>query len=72
MQRLLTAKDLGQLLGLAVQTIYNRRSIGADLPPALTYGRLLRFDAADVRAWLNAKRATASLPQHHERDEGAL
>lgn len=54
MQRLLTPAELGKLLGLSVQTIYNRRCEGLPLPPAVKLGRLLRFPESGVRAWLDA------------------
>lgn len=57
---LLTAAQLGKILGLAQQTIYNRLQNGADLPPAIRVGRLPRFFLDDVHTWLNAKRASAA------------
>ncbi|CAM2162029.1 prophage regulatory protein [Burkholderia latens] len=58
MQPLLSPKALAALLGLAMQTIYNRRSTGGDLPKAVKVGHLVRFRAADVDAWLDAKGRT--------------
>lgn len=55
MQPLLTPRALGQLLGIAEQTIYNRHSANRDLPPALKLGRLLRFRPCDVEAWLTRR-----------------
>jgi predicted DNA-binding transcriptional regulator AlpA len=51
-EQLLSPKALAALLGLAEQTIYNRHSLGGDLPPAIKLGRALRFRPADVVAWL--------------------
>jgi predicted DNA-binding transcriptional regulator AlpA len=51
-QPLLSAKALAVVLGLAEQTIYNRHSTGGSLPPCIKLGRLLRFRATDVEAWL--------------------
>lgn len=52
MERLLTPKELGEFLGLAKQTIYNKRAAGGDLPPAIVLGRQVRFKASDVMQWL--------------------
>jgi predicted DNA-binding transcriptional regulator AlpA len=52
MEKLLTPVELSQLIGLAVQSIYNRKSEGLSLPPAVKLGRLLRFPESGVRAWL--------------------
>ncbi|MCS6944010.1 MAG: helix-turn-helix domain-containing protein [Sutterellaceae bacterium] len=54
MDRLLTPAELAQVLGLAEQTIYNRIQEGRPLPPYIRLGRLLRFRASDVDAWLAA------------------
>lgn len=55
MLQLLTPRQLGEMLGLAPQTIYNRHSTGGDLPPFLKLGNSLRFPASTVEAWLMAK-----------------
>lgn len=52
MGHLLTPKQLGKFLGLATQTIYNRRSTGRDLPPSITLGRNIRFQIDDVLSWM--------------------
>lgn len=52
MEKLLTPKELANLLGLSVQTIYNRRCMGAPLPIMITIGRRIRFRPTDVDAWL--------------------
>ncbi|WP_079436981.1 helix-turn-helix domain-containing protein [Zoogloea sp. LCSB751] len=64
MPQLLSPKTLAACFGVAERTIYNRHSMGRDLPPAIKLGRLVRFHLADVNAWLDAKRqaATSSLP----------
>lgn len=54
LEHLLSAKELAARLGVAEQTIYNRNSSGGALPPAVKLGRLLRFRASDVEAWLQA------------------
>jgi predicted DNA-binding transcriptional regulator AlpA len=61
MEPLLSPKELAATLGLAEQTIYNRHSTGGDLPPVLKLGRLLRFRASDVEAWL-ARQVVAAAP----------
>ncbi|BCL76674.1 hypothetical protein JHS3_24100 [Jeongeupia sp. HS-3] len=55
MEQLLSTKALAAMLGIAEQTIYNRHSIGGDLPPAIKLGHLLRFRASDVGTWIDAK-----------------
>lgn len=55
MERLLTAQDLAEVTGLALQTIYNRHSIGGSLPDCLNLGGRLRFRQRDVDAWLDAQ-----------------
>ena len=55
MEKLLTPKELGQMLGLSTQTIYNRRSQGLPLPCTVKWGRLLRFREQDVVAWIAAQ-----------------
>ena len=55
MGQLLSPKALALLLGIAEQTIYNRHSMGGDLPPALKLGRLLRFRSEDVDIWLSTQ-----------------
>jgi predicted DNA-binding transcriptional regulator AlpA len=59
MQPLLSPKALAAILGLAVQTIYNRHSSGGDLPTAIKLGNRLRFRPGDVDAWMDAKRHSA-------------
>ncbi len=54
MERLLTTKDLADLTGLSVQTIYNRHSNGGSLPDCLNLGGRLRFRQRDVDTWLDA------------------
>lgn len=54
MEKLLTPAEVAELLGIAVQTIYNRIQEGRPLPPYVRLGRLLRFKAADVYAWIAA------------------
>lgn len=55
MERLLTTKDLAELTGLAVQTIYNRHSNGGSLPDCLNLGGRLRFRQRDVDSWLDSQ-----------------
>ncbi len=56
MEPLLTPKQLADLLGLSVQTLYNRRSLGASMPVSVHIGNQIRFRQSDVDRWL------ASLP----------
>lgn len=52
MEKLLTPEELAAILCLSVQTVYNRRSNGDDLPPAVHIGRLVRYRVSDVDAWI--------------------
>lgn len=52
MNQLLTPRELASLLSLKEQTIYNRHSTGASLPPAIKIGSRLRFRQSDVEAWI--------------------
>jgi predicted DNA-binding transcriptional regulator AlpA len=54
-EQLLSAKALAEILGLAVQTLYNRHSTGGDLPPSIKLGQQIRFRPSDVEAWLEGK-----------------
>ena len=52
MSPLLSPKELAAILGVAEQTIYNRRFTGRDLPPYLKIGKLVRFRSEDIEAWI--------------------
>lgn len=54
--KLVTPSELSEMVGLAIQTIYNRHSKGGDLPPAIKLGKALRWDVEDVRAWVAGQR----------------
>lgn len=55
MEKLITPEALGAMLSMSVQTVYNRRSQGLSLPPAVKLGRLLRFRESDIEAWIAAQ-----------------
>jgi len=63
MDKLLTSDQLAAVLGLTVQTLYNRRTRGAPLPPCVKVGRLLRYEQAEVLAWLASQREMQHGPQ---------
>lgn len=68
MNKLLTPAELADILGLAPQTIYNLRSMGASLPPCVRIGRVVRFPIDGVEAWIAAQAEQAlptSVPQAH-------
>ena len=54
-QNLLTAAQLAERLGFKRQTIYNRLSLGGDLPRAVYLGRTPRWRPSDIEAWLSGK-----------------
>ncbi len=59
--RLLSPDDLAGYLGVPVKTIYRWREHRAG-PPGFRVGRHVRYDPADVRAWLDQQRAAARSP----------
>lgn len=61
MEQLFSPATLATFLGIAEQTIYNRHSIGGDLPESIKVGRLLRFRHDDVIAWLDKKKPTKKM-----------
>ncbi|WP_447981048.1 helix-turn-helix transcriptional regulator [Achromobacter kerstersii] len=56
MDKLLTSDQLAAVLGLSVQTLYNRRTRGEPLPRCVKVGRLLRYEPTEVHAWLASQR----------------
>lgn len=56
MEQLLTPESLAAYLGLSRQTIYNRHSMGGELPVIVRIGRLIRFHPKDVEYWLERQR----------------
>ena len=55
---LFTAQEAAQFLKVPVSWIYEHvRPESHDRLPAIKLGKYLRFDARDLRAWLDAKRA---------------
>lgn len=50
---LLQVKDLAELLGTSVSSIYRRRSLGEPLPRAIKIGGAVRWRQSDVDAWLD-------------------
>lgn len=55
-ERLWSVEDVSTFLGVPVETLYQwrKRRYG---PPAARVGRHLRYDPADVRAWVKARAA---------------
>lgn len=63
MDKLLTSDQLAAVLGVSVQTLYNRRTRGEPLPPCVKVGRLLRYEQEEVHAWLVSQREAQHVPQ---------
>ncbi len=63
MNKLLTVAELAELLNMAPQTIYNRHSMGGNLPPCVRLGRALRFPVDGVTDWVNQQIETP-VPVH--------
>jgi hypothetical protein len=62
MERLLTEKDVAQVIGRAVSTLQKDRCAGGGIP-FIRLGRLVRYRGCDVAAYL------ASLPAHSSTTE---
>ena len=60
--RLLTVRELADLLQVPPKTIYTWRYKGVG-PPAIPLGRYLRFRADDVAAWLQSRAEAADRPE---------
>lgn len=52
--RLLTAGEVADLLGLTVPALYAMNSRGS-APPRLRFGRHVRYRQADVERWLESR-----------------
>lgn len=57
MARLLTVEDVAEQLGVAVKTVYQRRSRRPEAygPPAFKVGKYLRWKPEVVQAWIDAQ-----------------
>jgi len=51
--RLVDAKDVAELLGLPLSTVYDRTRIGR-LPGAVRIGTRIKYDVAKLERWLEA------------------
>ena len=56
MERLLSADEVAEFLGIPVATLYQWRHKGCG-PDAYRVGRHLRYDPASLRAWLQEQLA---------------
>jgi excisionase family DNA binding protein len=57
--KLLSVPELAELLQVPVGTIYRWRHRGEG-PEPIRVGRLLRYDPADVAAWLEGRKVTSA------------
>lgn len=53
-----SVRDVSRYLGVPVKTLYQWRWLG-DGPPCSKTGKYLRYDPADVRAWVKDRRMAA-------------
>lgn len=60
MEALLSPVQLAAMLGISVQTIYNRRARGESMPTCVKLGGLVRYHPEDVRAWLSKQTEAAA------------
>jgi excisionase family DNA binding protein len=58
--RLLTAREVAELVGLSTETILRRWRAG-EIPGFRLASNVLRFDPADIEAWLASKRPKAQV-----------
>lgn len=59
-QNLMNIEELSQRLGIPVATIYTNRTRHPDrVPPAIRFGKTLRWRPDDVDAWIKARRQEA-------------
>ena len=59
MDPLLSVEEVAEYLGVPVNTLYQWRHKGTG-PTAFRVGRFLRYDPADVRAWLASNAEVSS------------
>jgi excisionase family DNA binding protein len=57
LERLLSADEVAEFLGIPVSTLYQWRHRGCG-PDAYRIGRHLRYEVSAVRSWLDEQRAT--------------
>lgn len=57
---LLTAKELGQQIGMSVSSIYRRRSLGEPLPRAIKIGSRVRWTQASVDEFIEQQMEPAN------------
>jgi predicted DNA-binding transcriptional regulator AlpA len=57
-QRLWTPEDVSSYLGVPIETLYRWRYLGTG-PKAARIGKHLRYDPADVFAWVVERKAAA-------------
>ena len=60
MEALLSPVQLAAMLGISVQTVYNRRTRGESMPTCVKLGGLVRYHPKDVRAWLSMQSEIAA------------
>jgi len=61
--RLLTPQQVSERIGVAVETLANRRMTGQHSPPFVRIGARIYYDAADLDRWL------ANLPRQRSTRE---
>jgi excisionase family DNA binding protein len=62
LEPLMTVAELAEYLGVPVTTIYDWR-VDSKGPPALRFGRQLKFAVGDVQTWLDSQRETPGAPE---------
>ena len=59
-ESLWTAKQAAEFLGLAEKSLANDRTTGRLQLPYLKIGRAIRYDPAELRAWVTARRRVST------------
>ena len=57
--KLLTVKELAQIIGVPPSWVYQRTRIGQEAIPHVKFGKYVRFDAHEVIAFFEKKEAPA-------------
>jgi excisionase family DNA binding protein len=61
-ERLLTIREVADMLAVSPQTIHGWRYAGRPCPPAILIGNRLRFRRTDVQEWIAEQSETAEQP----------
>jgi excisionase family DNA binding protein len=66
-ERLLTTREVADMLSVSAATIHSWRYHGQPCPPAIVIGNRLRFRREDVEGWITKQSETAEPEQSLQR-----